>query len=121
MADSEPPPGEEDPHQPRHNHYEHAAKEAVHAHPLPGEDLRTTFLDDAKMWIRVYRELLAFKETLIRDTTQALRAMSTPGRQEVERTDAMILEAEAQRFRRRLAMWETRCQELESEGGETGS
>lgn len=100
------------PHSERFAHYESAAKLSVEAHPLPGEDLRTPHLEDAQMWFRVYTELLAFKETLIRGTNAALAALSTPGREEVAATDAVILDAEADRFRTRLALWKARCQEL---------
>lgn len=102
----------DDPHGPRINHYEHAAKEAVVAHPLPGEDLDTAYLEDAQMWVTVYRELLAFKETLIDDTNRALTTMPQVACEEVRATDAVILAAEAQRFRNRLALWEARCVEL---------
>ncbi len=107
--------GATDPHAERFAHYEAAARLSVEAHPLPGEDLRTPHLEDAQMWHRVYSELLAFKETLIRDTQRALEALSTPGREEVRNTDALVLEAEANRFRQRLSQWKTRCQELADE------
>ena len=82
------------------------------AHPLPGEDLGTPYLEDAQMWLGVYTELLQFKETLLRDTGHALDTISDPGREEVDKTDAVILAAEAQRFRQRLALWQRRCEEL---------
>jgi hypothetical protein len=41
-----------------------------------------------------------------------LNTISAPGREEVGKTDAMILAAEAQRFRQRISLWEHRCQEL---------
>ena len=87
-------------HAHRFTHYEEAAKLAMVAHPLPGEDLSTPYLEDAQMWLGVYTELLEFKETLLRDTGDALDAIAAPGREEVGRTDAVILAAEAQRFRR---------------------
>jgi hypothetical protein len=102
----------DDPHAQRFIQYENAAQLAVLAHPLPGEDLDTTFVDDAHLWLRVYTELLEFKETLMRDTEHALRTIAEAGREEVARTDAVILKAEAQRFRHRLALWKNRCEEL---------
>lgn len=101
-----------DPHATRISHYQEAAQLAVAAHPLPGEDLASPYLEDAQMWLRVYGELLAFKETLIRDTNSALQTLSTPGREEVSQTDAVILAAEAERFRNRIDLWNRRCQEL---------
>ncbi|MBJ7609186.1 MAG: hypothetical protein JF887_07105 [Candidatus Dormibacteraeota bacterium] len=99
-------------HAPRFAHYENAAREAVMAHPLYGEDLETTYLEDAQMWLRVYQELLDFKETLLRDMNAALSTMPEVARVEIETSDAVILEAEAQRFRQRLAWWEARCEAL---------
>ena len=104
--------GPAEPHAERISHYEKAAEQAVIGPPLPGEDLDTPYLEDAQMWHSVYTELLEFKRTLIRDTDEALRRLSTPGREEVSKTDAVILAAEAQRFRQRLSLWERRCAEL---------
>jgi hypothetical protein len=104
--------GPADHHAHRFSHYEEAAKLAMVAHPLPGEDLTTPYLEDAQMWFGVYSELLDFKERLLADTSHALDTISPPGREEVAKTDAVILDAEAQRFRQRLALWKQRCAEL---------
>jgi hypothetical protein len=110
----EPPTADDlrDHHAHRFSHYEEAAKLAMVAHPLPGEDLQTPYLADAQMWLGVYTELLEFKETLLRDTGHALNTLPPPGREEVGKTDAVILDAEAQRFRQRLSLWKRRCEEL---------
>ncbi len=99
-------------HAHRFSHYEEAAKLAMVAHPLPGEDLTTPYLEDAQMWFGVYSELLEFKEKLLADTGHALATISAVGREEVAKTDEVILDAEAQRFRQRLALWRQRCAEL---------
>ncbi len=114
-GDSHPKPtGDElkDHHEHRFSHYEEAAKLAMVGHPLPGEDLGTPYLEDAQMWLGVYRELLDFKQKLLADTSHALGTVSAPGREEIGKTDAVILDAEAQRFRQRLALWKQRCAEL---------
>ncbi|HSP65173.1 MAG TPA: hypothetical protein VLO10_03185 [Candidatus Deferrimicrobium sp.] len=99
-------------HAHRFSHYQEAAKLAMVAHPLPGEDLKTPYLEDAQLWFGVYTELLEFKEKLLHDTGHALATISSAGREEVAKTDAVILDAEAQRFRQRLALWKQRCEEL---------
>jgi hypothetical protein len=99
-------------HAHRFSHYEEAAKLAMVAHPLPGEDLKTPYLEDAQLWFGVYTELLEFKERLLSDTSNALNTIAPAGREEVAKTDAVILDAEAQRFRQRLALWKKRCEEL---------
>ncbi len=101
-----------DHHAHRFSHYEEAAKLAMVAHPLPGEDLKTPYLEDAQLWYGVYTELLEFKERLLHDTSHALNTLPPSGREEVAKTDAVILDAEAQRFRQRLALWKKRCEEL---------
>ncbi len=116
-AGASTPPGDdlEGHHAHRFSHYEEAAKLAMEAHPLPGEDLRTPYLEDAQLWVGVYTELLEFKDDLLRDTSRALETISAAGREEIGKTDAVILDAEAQRFRQRLALWKQRCQELASQ------
>ncbi len=112
----ESPPGDADAiaqhHEQRFSHYDEAARLAMVAHPLPGEDLDTPYLEDAQMWLGVYNELLEFKENLLRDTGHALDSLAAPGHDEVARTDAVILVAEAQRFRQRRLLWQRRCEEL---------
>lgn len=101
-----------DLHGPRFAAYESAAREAVEAHPLEGENLDTPYLDDAQMWVAVYIELLQFKNKLLRDTYTALQTLPPPARDDVQHTDVVVLEAEAQRFRARLALWTDRREEL---------
>jgi hypothetical protein len=112
-GDATPPAsGAVGPHEERVSHYQAAAKLAMFGHPLPGEDLTSPYIEDAQMWLSVYSELLEFKETLIRDTDNALRTLPPPGREDVGQTDAVILAAEADRFRQRIVLWQRRCQEL---------
>lgn len=92
--------------------YEKAAKLAVEGHPLPGEDPDTRYLDDADHWIVVYSELLDFKVTLLRQLNESVQHMEPEGVEEISRTDAIVLQAEADRFRKRLAMWRRRREEL---------
>jgi hypothetical protein len=96
----------------KQSHYEAAASRAVEGHPLPGEDLDTLHLDDADLWISTYTELLAFKEALIEEMNARLTSMPAAAVEEVRRSDALVLEAEAQRFRQRLGKWERRRTEL---------
>ena len=113
-AKESPPTGDalNEHHAHRFSHYEEAAKLAMVGHPLPGEDIKTPYLEDAQLWVGVYTELLEFKEKLLHDTSHALDTISTAGREEVAKTDAVILDAEAQRFRQRLALWKKRREEL---------
>ena len=92
--------------------YERAAKMAVDSHPLPGEDLDTTYPEDAEHWQNVYTELLEFKHALIAEMDSRLPSMSHEAADEVLRSDHLVLKAEAQRFERRLTLWRERAEQL---------
>jgi len=80
---------------------------------LPGEDEVHSTAEDAATWVDVYSELLEFKQKLLAETTAQVQAMrSDAARQEVERTDAVVLRAEAERLARRLGFWRRRHEEL---------
>ena len=82
---------------------------------LPGEDPNSHYLDDAERWVEVYEELLNFKNRLLEvaeDTLQGLH--DKPARREVIETDRMVLQAEVERFHRRLSFWQRRLSELRS-------
>jgi hypothetical protein len=81
---------------------------------LPGEDPGTPYLDDAEKWVEVYQELLQFKKRLLGVAEDALKDLDDkPARKEVVDTDRIVLEAEVQRFQRRLAFWTERRSELD--------
>ena len=92
--------------------YEHAAKLAVDAHPLPGEDLETRYVEDAEHWEHVYEELLEFKHALISEMDARLPRLSADATAEVERSDHLVLRAEAKRFEHRLGLWRRKLQQL---------
>jgi hypothetical protein len=102
------------------NPYEHAALEAVENHPLRGEDVDSNYPEDAEHWIQVYNELLAFKHALLTEAHERVATMQPEGVEEVERTDLLVMQAEADRFRRRLDMWEKRRDELAAAKRQTG-
>jgi hypothetical protein len=80
---------------------------------LPGEDTATKQLDDARHWLEVYTELLSFKSDLLSSTYEHLSDMEMrDARTEVRQTDELVLEAEAERFKRRRKFWEDRFEEL---------
>jgi hypothetical protein len=94
--------------------YKRAAEEAADLERLlAGEDPRTEQLDDAEHWRRVYQELLDFKRDLLRATYQRLEKMDLDdARTELQNTDQLVLEAERERFQRRLTFWTKRCEEI---------
>lgn len=83
---------------------------------LHGENPETHYPDDARHWLRVYRELLGFKQDMLRQLRERADAMSEGARSEVEGTDIPLMTAEAGRFQRRIQFWEGRLQELGGSG-----
>jgi hypothetical protein len=80
---------------------------------LPGEEEAHSTAEDAALWVDVYSELLAFKQKMVADTDAQLTTMNhEEARREVERTDAIVLRAEAERLARRLGFWRRRFQDL---------
>ncbi len=87
---------------------------------LRGENPDTPYADDARHWIAVYRELLGFKQDLLRTLRSNLGAASEEASQELLETDIPMMEAEAARFEHRIAFWEGRLRELGGGAGSSG-
>jgi hypothetical protein len=75
---------------------------------LPGEDPSSRYPEDATHWITVYSELLAFKQEILRQSTDRAAVMIPAARREVETTDLIVLRAEEARLERRLGFWQQR-------------
>jgi hypothetical protein len=93
---------------------EQAAERAVDPDRLlPGEATVSGLgpVADALHWISVYGELLAFKEELIDLGQSRIEGMSEQARAEAG-GDQVLMEREAERFRRRIAAWKGRLDEL---------
>jgi hypothetical protein len=93
------------PHQAAH-------KAADPDHLLPGEETVSSLglAADAVHWMSVYGELLTFKEELIASSREKMEEMSEDARAETV-TDLVLMEHEADRFRRRIAVWKDRLAE----------
>jgi hypothetical protein len=87
---------------------------------LHGEDPGTEFADDARHWIAVYKELLGFKHDMLANLRERTGTLSEEARGEVLDTDIPVMEAEAERFRIRIAFWERRRDELSGGNGSSG-
>jgi hypothetical protein len=91
-----------------------AAQEAVDPDRLlEGENPETSYPEDARRWIEVYTELVTFKARALATAHESLANMpQADARQEALRTDFSVLEAEAERLRRRLEFWKQRHVDL---------
>ena len=89
-----------------------AADSAVAADRLlPGEDPSSRHPEDARHWMAVYSELLAFKQEILRQSSARAAVMIPAARREVESTDLVVLRSEAARLERRLDYWHRRLTE----------
>jgi hypothetical protein len=82
-------------------------------HRLPGEEESevSPLLEDAQHWLEVYRELLAFKRTLLR-TAEVHKERAPEAVVAEVSDDQALLRAELGRLEQRLHFWERRAQEL---------
>jgi DNA-binding response OmpR family regulator len=79
---------------------------------LEGENPETSHPEDARRWLVVYGELLAYKESVLERSLQAVQQYAPESAAEIEQTDVPILTEERDRFRRRLDYWQGRVREL---------
>jgi sulfur carrier protein len=79
---------------------------------LPGEDAASELPDDALHWASVYRELWDFKNRTIDRISIDAVGLGEVARQEVEKTDLVVLRAERNRFQRRAEFWRDRYRKL---------
>ncbi len=84
---------------------------------LAGEDEGTQHLDDAVHWVKVYKELLEFKRSVLATTEEHVGNMDPDASAEVQKTDLKALHAEALRFERRLVYWRQRITALQEPRG----
>ena len=75
---------------------------------LPGESssMGSGDSDDAMHWVKVYAELVNFKDKLLDEIQRQKRGVADEGRAELK-ADEDLLRPEAARLRRRLDFWRT--------------
>jgi DNA-binding response OmpR family regulator len=84
---------------------------------IEGENPETMHVEDARHWLVVYSELLAFKESVLARTDSAVVGLHPESSREIRTTDVKVLQSERDRFRRHLEYWRRRLREL---GGGVG-
>lgn len=83
-----------------------------HDRLLEGENPETAHAEDARRWLVVYGELLAYKESVLERTMRTVDSAAPEAAAEITRTDVPIISEERDRFRRRLDYWQRRVREL---------
>jgi DNA-binding response OmpR family regulator len=81
---------------------------------IEGENPDTRHADDARRWLVVYTELVAYKESVLLRSRQAVEVLSPESGREIRDTDIPLLERERDRFVGRLEFWRRRARELGS-------
>lgn len=75
--------------------------------------------EDARTWIEIYREMLAFwQHVAVQMGLWLEEVTSEPARRELREVDQRLIEDRCERVRRRLRLWEQRAQELGGREGE---
>jgi len=78
-------------------------------------------LKQALYWTRIYTEILAMEEKVLKRIRQLMAAQSAEARREVELTNVPVVFAQAERFRQRLGYWQSRVIELDGAGSAQGA
>jgi DNA-binding response OmpR family regulator len=80
---------------------------------LEGENPASTFKQDARHWIAVYRQMIAFKEQLLGRMRAQVDTLPPAARQDVIDNDVRVVELQLNRYLRRIDFWYARQWELE--------
>ncbi|MBV9100305.1 MAG: hypothetical protein JO198_04590 [Candidatus Dormibacteraeota bacterium] len=89
--------------------------------PLNGENpVGESSLDEARLWRRIYREVVELEESVLNTIVEHLPLMSREARTEAETTNVPLIRGQLDRFRHRLHLWEARASQLENEFSQSG-
>jgi hypothetical protein len=92
----------------RRREAEHSAQSSRNPHGLlPGEDPASPYSEDAVHWATIYRELITFKESVLREYPEPQDRLSESTEAEL-RHDEEGLQVELERLRLHLRYWEER-------------
>jgi DNA-binding winged helix-turn-helix (wHTH) protein len=89
-----------------------AAVEARATRLLEGEDPSTTYPEDAAQWIRVYEELIGFKDRMLARMNEDIRGISRVARAELKSQDVQEFEIQRGGYQVRMVYWQRRQLEL---------
>jgi hypothetical protein len=94
-----------------------ASSKPKHDRLLAGEDPETIRPQDAQHWMAVYAEMIGFKTHMLEQVHTALERVSAAARVDLQ-DDVTLLEAQLERYERRVAFWSERSSVLAGEEGE---
>lgn len=79
---------------------------------LEGEDPESMRPQDTKHWISVYREMIAFKEDLLKRVMGNLEHVSSAAKSDLS-DDVTLIQSQLDRYKRRMDFWVERQLELQ--------
>ncbi|HEV1997034.1 MAG TPA: winged helix-turn-helix domain-containing protein [Candidatus Dormibacteraeota bacterium] len=79
--------------------------------PLPGEDIETAHWEDARHWLAIYADLLAFKHTILDRVREGLPTLH-PVAGAAAAVDLEIIEDQMQAYQVRVDLWYARVWDL---------
>ncbi len=94
-----------------------ATAKPKHDRLLAGEDPETIRPRDAQHWIAIYAEMIGFKNHMLKQVHTALAGVSAAARVDLQ-DDVTLLEAQLERYERRVAFWSERSSVLAGQDGE---
>ena len=78
---------------------------------LEGEDIETTYWEDARHWMSTYSDLIDFKRKLLDRVRRDLATLEPAARTAVE-SDVEIIESQMEGYQKRLELWSRRVRDL---------
>jgi DNA-binding response OmpR family regulator len=72
---------------------------------LEGEDSDTRYAQDARHWVAIYTELIAFRSSILARVHEQVRKLPPSSRAAASAADVRVIEAQLMRYRRRLEFW----------------
>ncbi len=75
--------------------------------PLEGEDLGTTYWEDARHWMSIYADLIEFKRGILDRVRRDLTKLG-PVAQRAAEADLKIIESQMEGYQKRLELWSRR-------------
>jgi DNA-binding response OmpR family regulator len=79
--------------------------------PLEGEDLGTTYWEDARHWMSIYADLIEFKRGILDRVRRDLTKLA-PVAQRAAEVDLVIIESQMEGYQKRLDLWYRRVWDL---------
>ena len=79
--------------------------------PLEGEDIATSHWEDARHWMSIYADLIAFKQGILDRVRRDVSKLPAIARRAAE-ADVLIIESQMDGYLKRLELWRRRLSDL---------